>query len=357
MSEQQLPSAKLFFKEGSSDKVYEAVVEAVEGGYLVNFAFGRRGAKLQTGTKTTTPVDLKEATLIFEKLIKEKTNKGYTPDEEGTPFISSKDESKVSGYLPQLLNAIEKDEVDYYLKDDQWLSQEKHDGQRILMEVKDGNARAINRRGLYVEADQAISREALILSQGHPVVLDGEMVGGTYFVFDILIDDQDLRSLPYFQRYARLQKLFGTVSEDLRSLRLVDSAYTTAQKESMLEELIKKNAEGIVLKRNAPYQAGRPNTYGDQLKYKFNVSASVFVTGINTQRSVSIAVLKADQVIPVGNVTILPNMTMPVLDDVLEVKYLYAMKETNALFQPVCLGLRKDISKDECTIDQLKYKS
>jgi len=356
MSETLYPTAKLFFREGNSDKVYEAAVEATEGGFHVNFAFGRRGTKLQTGTKTTSPVTLKEATLIFEKLIKEKTSKGYTPDEEGTPFNSTKDESKISGYLPQLLNAIEKEEVDQYLNNDQWLSQQKHDGQRILVEVNEGKARAINRRGLFVDGVHEVCREAEALSGGRHVVLDGEMVGNTYYVFDLLIDDQDLRNTPYFERYGKLKALFSGLTTDHPACHLVESAFTSLEKANMLADLISKNAEGIVLKRNAPYLPGRPNAYGDQLKYKFNDSASVFVTGINTQRSVSIAVLKDNQVIPVGNVSIPGNMTIPVLDDVLEVKYLYAMKSTNALFQPVCLGTRSDINITECTIDQLKYK-
>ena len=42
--------------------------------------------------------------------------------------------------------------------------------------------------------------------------------------------------------------------------------------------------------------------------------------------------------------------------DVVEVKYLYAFKESNCLHQPVYLGPRIDVLVEECTIDQLKYK-
>ena len=44
----------LWFKEGSSDKVYNVVIEEVQGSgmYVVNFSYGRRGNALQTGTKT-----------------------------------------------------------------------------------------------------------------------------------------------------------------------------------------------------------------------------------------------------------------------------------------------------------------
>jgi len=46
----------LYYRDGSSDKVYRASVEQSSGGWVVNFAFGRRGSALQGGTKTGTPV-------------------------------------------------------------------------------------------------------------------------------------------------------------------------------------------------------------------------------------------------------------------------------------------------------------
>jgi hypothetical protein len=33
------------------------------------------------------------------------------------------------------------------------------------------------------------------------------------------------------------------------------------------------------------------------------------------------------------------------------------MPGSNALYQPVCLGIRDDLSPAECTLDQLKYKA
>ena len=33
----------LYYREGSSDKVYEAIIEPQGEGFVVNFAYGRRG--------------------------------------------------------------------------------------------------------------------------------------------------------------------------------------------------------------------------------------------------------------------------------------------------------------------------
>jgi bifunctional non-homologous end joining protein LigD len=42
----------LYFRQGSSDKVYQASIEQQDGGYVINFAFGRRGTTLQTGSES-----------------------------------------------------------------------------------------------------------------------------------------------------------------------------------------------------------------------------------------------------------------------------------------------------------------
>ncbi len=75
----------LYYRQGSSDKVYHAGIESKDSGYVVNFAYGRRGTTLTTGTKTSTAVDYEAARAIYDKLVKAKTAKGYTSGEDGTP--------------------------------------------------------------------------------------------------------------------------------------------------------------------------------------------------------------------------------------------------------------------------------
>jgi len=43
------------------------------------------------------------------------------------------------------------------------------------------------------------------------------------------------------------------------------------------------------------------------------------------------------------------------VDSIIEVRYLYAYKGGN-LYQPTYLGVRDDISFEDCLISQLKYK-
>jgi len=75
-----IEQARLWFREGTSDKVYEVdLVEVAPNQYVVNFRYGRRGSALSDGTKTATPVDLAKARAIFGKLVAEKTAGGYKP--------------------------------------------------------------------------------------------------------------------------------------------------------------------------------------------------------------------------------------------------------------------------------------
>src|SRR5437763_12335068 len=94
----------LYFKQGSSDKVYQATIEQQNGGYVVNFAFGRRGTTLQIGTKTQSLVSYDEAKGIFDKLVNEKTAKGYIPGQDGTPYQHTDKKNRVAGIVCQLLN-------------------------------------------------------------------------------------------------------------------------------------------------------------------------------------------------------------------------------------------------------------
>jgi len=126
----------------------------------------------------------------------------------------------------------------------------------------------------------------------------------------------------------------------------------------MLAQLKAEYAEGIVFKHtDAPYIAGRPASGGPQLKHKFCASASFIVGKINAKRSVSPLLFTGDRIGPAGNVTIPPNLRVPAVGQVVECRYLYAMQESGAIYQPVYLGAREDITSEECTTAQLKYKA
>ena len=340
----------LYFKQGKSDKVYNvSLEEADSNGFVVNFAYGRRGATLKTGTKTKKPVNYASAKKIYDKLVKSKTSKGYMPGEEGPQYLHTDADARDMGVQCQLLNAVDEAKVTQLINDDEWWGQEKHDGKRMLIH-KTNTITAINRKGLSVGAPDSILNSAGKVKQTY--LVDGEAVGKKLFAFDILeMNNTNLKPTPYHQRLSHLENL-GLMN----SIVVVETAKTTEEKQQLYDRLKASGAEGIVFKKHsAPYTAGRPNSGGTQLKFKFYATASVIVTKINDKRSVAVAVMAGENQVGVGNVTIPPNKEVPAVNSMVEVRYLYAY-QGGSLYQPTYIGPRDDITFEDCQISQLKYK-
>jgi bifunctional non-homologous end joining protein LigD len=344
----------LYYRQGSSDKVYQAAIEPRDGGYVVVFAYGRRGTTLQTGVKTQAPVDYVEAKCIYDKLVREKTAKGYTPGEDGTPYQHTDLQRDATGIHCQLLNPIEESALERFIRDPAWWMQEKHDGRRLLIQKHDGVVTGINKLGLTVAVPETIAQAARVFAQDF--IIDGEAVGDVFHAFDLLsIDGELVTARGYCDRNLHLINLLASAQQ--RHIRLVETAFMPRQKQALFDQLKAGNREGVVFKQlNAPYTPGRPATGGTQYKYKFQETASCIVGKVNGKRSVSLKLFDGTDLVSVGNVTIPPNKEIPAPDDVVEIRYLYAYRG-GSLFQPVYLGRRDDVTPQECGVDQLKYKA
>ena len=77
----------LYFKDAKSDKQYNASLEKSGKLFVVNFAYGKRGGTLKKGTRTKTPVAYKKAKIIYDKLVKSKTDKGYAANQKKSKQI------------------------------------------------------------------------------------------------------------------------------------------------------------------------------------------------------------------------------------------------------------------------------
>jgi predicted DNA-binding WGR domain protein len=104
---QLIKRTTLHYQEGTSDKIYEVdLCQTGENRYVVNFRYGPRGANLKEGVKTTQPVPLAEAQKVFDKLVGEKTKKGYqdvsTPPAEETLVKAEKPATRNEAILNRL---------------------------------------------------------------------------------------------------------------------------------------------------------------------------------------------------------------------------------------------------------------
>lgn len=342
----------LYYREGASDKVYQATIEEADGGCVVNFAYGRRGRTLKTGTKTSAPVPFAQAKKIYDRLVKSKTAKGYTPGADGTPYAGTDMEARDTGIRPQLLNPIDEGEVERYLADDDFWMQEKHDGQRVLVQKVGGVVTGINRRGLAIALPMPVHDDAGALKGDF--LIDGEAMGATLVAFDcLLVGTTRIDAHPYRDRLRALNGLLPGGGP----IQLVTTKLTSEAKRDYLAFLRAKRAEGVVFKnREAAYRPGRPASGGMQLKLKFVSTASCIVApGRIGKRSVGLEVLDGKKRIPIGNVTIPGKQPIPKPGSVAEIRYLYAYPG-GSLYQPVYLGVRKDILASDCTIAQLKFR-
>ncbi|WP_001015840.1 WGR domain-containing protein [Leptospira interrogans] len=349
----ELNKISLYYQGDGSDKVYHVNIDPEGDGYVVHFAFGRRGSSLQTGTKTSKPVSYEAAQKIMRQLVNSKMAKGYTEIESGTPYLHSTKEERVSGVHCQLLNPIDEEELSTYVEDDQYGAQEKLDGNRMMIRKIGDNVEGINRKGLIIAISQILHDHSLSFSEDF--ILDGEVIGDVFFPFDIFSKDgKDIQHLPYQERYAILESILKDQDEIFHIVKLVKS---TKGKKVLLEELREKQKEGIVFKDlNAPYKAGRPSSKGSQIKFKFYETATVSVETVNLKRSVSMRLYNGNEWVSVGNVTIPVNFAIPKENDIIEVRYLYAYKG-GSLYQPTYLGARTDADENDCDLKQLKYKN
>ena len=351
-------SASLYFKEGSSDKVYNATIEKEDDKYVVNFSYGRRGSALKSGSKTTKPVVLEAAKDIFNKLVKEKTSKGYRTLDNAVAkeiHVAENPPETPTESKCVLLNPIDENELKNCIEDSNWIAQQKIDGVRFMFHKNKGKVTAYNRRGLYANIPTDLWNSV----EGHKddFLLDGELIGDKYYVFDILeYNGKDLREISFCERD---NILMNWVKENkFEFIFYTETHYSTENKNEFYNRLIADNQEGIVFKhKDAKYYVGRPASGGDYLKYKFYSTCSCVVTEINNKRSVSIGLYNDKKLLSAGNVTIPVNFEIPEKGDVVEIRYLYARKQSGSLYQPVYLGKRNDIAEKECQQKQLKYKA
>ncbi|MEI6235788.1 MAG: WGR domain-containing protein [Planctomycetota bacterium] len=343
----------LYFRHGVSDKMYQATLAERGGGFIVEFAFGRRGNTLQTGLKTFTPLPFDEAKKIYDRLVREKMQKGYSAGTNGLPYSGTEIAQRNTGILPQLLNAIDETLVESLIADPNFWMQQKHDGKRVIIQVGEKIV-GINRTGLTIGLPQSIAGSAAEI--GVSCIIDGEAVGEAFHAFDLIaLNGRDLRSSPYRDRH---EKLFNLIGEGTGSIKFVETYCRQSEKGDAFDRLKRANAEGVVFKNcTAPYTPGRLASGGSQLKHKFVADGTFIVAGVNAgKRSIGLEIFNASgQRQYVGNVTVPPNQKIPKVGALVEIRYLYAFR-VGCLFQPVLLGVRDDIDSSACTTAQLKFK-
>ena len=374
VSDTILESTELFFQEQPSDKVYNVRLLETAKGFTVAVEWGRRGAKLSTGTKAV-EVPRDKAQKAYDKVIKQKLRKGYEQRTKvNQPAAVAPDQGQGSaskagvfarakvGVAAQLLNNADPSALEAYFTDPELIAQQKLDGMRLVVHVRADGVLTTNRNGQASVVSEVI--EAAVRAVPAGTILDGELVASplTYWIFDLLAwAGEELQSLSYAERYARLSGHAAQLCA-AEELVIVPAAESEADKRKLHATLQEQQAEGIVFKqRSAPYVSGRPPSGGSQLKLKFVKTADVFITA-NTGNAYQM-VVHDEQGAPreVGKVFAGTTSELRAALDaaitqgetpVAEIRYLYATDD-DLLYQPVFVRTRTDKAPADCLLAQL----
>jgi bifunctional non-homologous end joining protein LigD len=355
---------ELYFQQGSSDKVYHVQLEGGQEQWSVHAQWGRHGSALQNDVKVN-GVAYEEAKRVYDRLIREKTGKGYqiaqgVTNGDTAVSVGLPATKEYSGHTPELLTPIDETDALRLVQDASWWFQQKFDGRRLAVQKADGKYSGINKLGQSIPIDARLTK-SLNLVQAQCFLVDGEITDSRFHLWDLLsINGTDLRIQPYEIRYARLGLVFRGVDE---ALRVCDTAMTPKAKRSFVRAMHESRAEGFVCKnRNAAHAGGRA---GQHFKCKF-VTTSSFIVGpkpfakaADGHRSVGLYLLDENRQRFMGTVGVPERYALPRVGQIVEIRYLYCHPGADGkLIQAKYFGqIRNDVARGDCSVNQLKLKA
>lgn len=254
---------------------------------------------------------------------------------------------------PMLASPIGLDEVESYVLNDEFVGQQKVDGDRLMVVVADGKVKLLNREGGYYS--NPVPRKVLRQFEGLPGswCFDGELLDELW-LFDLpLAGEAVAPSMPYEFRLSVLERFFVSWQPD-SVVRLLPTARTQWAKRSLVDQVLSSEHEGIVFRDlHAPYASGKRSRR--MVKAKVTKTVDCVVTGVRVdgRNNCHVSLFEGGHLVEVGSCAMLGKPTVAV-GDVVEVRYLYA-DTARRLVQPAFLRVRDDKAPTECTIDQLRF--
>lgn len=345
-------STFLINQTGSSNKVYNVYLyQLPDNSYELFGESGPNGGTLVRQDKAIK----KGAYADFDTLVLSKINKsGYSVvsanNGPSTSGASSKTTNVTSARFLhglQYVNSITEEHALELIESPFWVMQQKMDGERrpisITAPMGNYNIVAGNKKGDLVDLPSGIT-EGVIKLRLTNTDFDAEAVGDDLYIFDVLrhesvlLTDNQLGS-----RLVKLEEIENECTGKASNIHFVKTFWTAAEKRQAFKDIEAQGLEGVVFKLRASiYEAGKPNSGGPALKYRFLESTTVQVTDVDGSRSVGVSMLEDDKLISVGRVTVPSNFELPKLDDLLQVRYMYITNKGGKLIQPVLKAVRTD---------------
>lgn len=258
--------------------------------------------------------------------------------------------TKKEQLIPMLPQPIQAKSAEPLFSDDGWAMSEKLDGQRLIVRSLSHAIVGYNRQGLKTSIPSDIHEGFYDIPVGW--TFDGELVNGTYHVFDIIeAKSKSLLNVPFEKRYSLL---VSVMDRKTYGMKKVPHFSTESGKTGLFTRLLKNKAEGVVFKMlKAPYASGRT---GNILKYKFvkDVDAVILEKGVDGKDAMRLGVFKDGDIFDIGKCsTLTGDGPESKVGDVVSVQCLYATA-SGKLYQPVTPLIRTDKAPEECTYTQIE---
>lgn len=267
---------------------------------------------------------------------------------------------------PMLASVQNQSIVDAAMLDPEWLAQYKYDGDRLMVESRNGEVRAFNRAG------EAKTRNVSTLHLTPFTALhfgrwvfDGEIVGRTLVLFDIAAAGDGkstwVREGDGFKtRYRALQLIASVLGIPMVAdapanapVVVAPVAYTQKRKNEFLASAIADQREGIILRHGSGLYEGSRRS-NDLVKHKLIKDADVIVTSLHSSKdSAGLSVhLDDGTLFEVGSASTIGKGAVNV-GDVWVVTYLYVTDpQAPRLVQPRLVRSRDDKPASDCLIGQ-----
>lgn len=263
---------------------------------------------------------------------------------------------------PMLCTSINLDRIGRYVVDPDYVLEQKVDGHRVmLVGAGTDKVKALSRNGTRYTKGLPTRVQNWRLPVDVPeehllgqMVLDGELIDGELWVFDLLTADGSMDDWMLVDRRRALETVLREVPTPFK---LVPQARTAEEKERLLLRCAEQHLEGVVAKRvDSMYRHGRRT---DQwLKAKYAVTADLVVVAIRDDghNSVSVGIATDGGLFKAIGRCSLNGKPAVQVGDVVEVRYLYVPDRQNPrLFQPNLVRVRTDKSAAECDGSDLRF--
>lgn len=266
---------------------------------------------------------------------------------------------------PQLAQEAAFNTLRTLVESPEFVGEQKVDGHRVMLVSPGADTPpiALTRNGQPYSRGLPRKLQVLRFPPGNhgDFILDGELVGDTYWVFDLPKSPTTDAATPLHMRRLVLEQLFPHLTANVDGIKLLPQAKTTSEKARLGLYAAQNNFEGLVLKRkSAPYRwGGRTEEW---LKIKFVTTADCIVTAVRDDGKDSVALGMVEpgtgglKIVDVGRASLIGKEKRGAISkgDVIEVRYLYA-GAGGRLYQPTILRKRDDKPMHECTTEQMKH--